>query len=148
MTKCPLISFLIIIYHFMEELAKKLDRLLQAKAINIDTPEAGKVRHRGCRILPLPTNEPAIGDLCRSVVVGKDEGRRELLLHVSYLLEGDRSIFVNHLGLRGYIRDYDLVIQKAPNLERRVFHLHLPGQFQTNRSRQRISGTSPRNSHA
>lgn len=59
-------------------------------------------------------------------MVGKDEARRELILHITYVLEGERSVFVNHLGLRGSIRDYDLVKQRAHNLERRIFYIHLP----------------------
>jgi hypothetical protein len=47
-----------------------------------------------------------VGDFCRTVVVGKDEGRRELQLHVMFLIDDERSIFVNHLKCRGYIRDY------------------------------------------
>jgi hypothetical protein len=128
----------------MEELARKLERLVQARAINIETREGGKVRHRGCRLLPLGGTEPAVGDLCRSVVVGKDEARRELVVHVTFLLEGDRSVFVNHLGLRGYIRDYDLVKQRAQYLERRVLHLHLPRQLQAGRARLRTHRAGPR----
>lgn len=119
----------------MEELSLKLERLVQGRVINVATLDASKIRHRTSRLLPLPSCEPAAGDLCRSVVVGRDEGRRELQLHLTYLLEGENSIFVNHLCLRGYIRDYDLVTQKAPYLERRVLYLHLPRQLQTDRPR-------------
>jgi hypothetical protein len=127
----------------MDELAKKLELLVEAKAISIDPKEPGKVRHRCSRILPLSIAEPAVGDLCRSVVVGKDETRRELVLHITYLLDGDHSIFVNQLGLRGYIRDYDLVTQMAPNLERRVLHIHLLGQLQADGTGQRTSCAGP-----
>jgi len=56
----------------MQELTHQLERLIATKTINIETKEPGKMRHRGHRLLPLSHAEPAVGDLCRSVVVGKD----------------------------------------------------------------------------
>jgi hypothetical protein len=132
----------------MNELTEKLERLLSAKAINIETKEAGRIRYKGSKILPLAkSEEPKIGDFCRSIVVGKDEAKKELILHLTYLLDGEKSTFLNHLKFKGYIRDYDLVKMLATNIEIRIFHLHLHRQFQTSRSRFRTRGANSKHLH-
>ena len=60
----------------MQELTHKLERLITTKTINIETKDPGKIKHRGHLLLPLNNTEPSVGDLCRSIVVGKDESRR------------------------------------------------------------------------
>jgi hypothetical protein len=50
--------------------------------------ESSRSRHRGNPLLPLEkASEPNIGDFCRGVVVGKDEAKKELVLHLTYLVE-------------------------------------------------------------
>lgn len=110
----------------MNELANKIERLLSSNAINIQSKDPDRIRYRGSKMLPLSKNlELKVGDFCRSIVVGKDEGKKELILHITYLLEGEESIFVNHLKLMGRIRDYDLVKLLATNIEIRIFNIHL-----------------------
>ena len=50
-----------------------------------------------------------VGDFCRAVVVGKDEEKKELLLHLTYLVDEEQQIYINPLKCKGYIRDFDLV---------------------------------------
>lgn len=52
---------------------------------------------------------PLVGDFCRAVVVGKDEEKKELLLHLTYLVDEEQQIYINPLKCKGYIRDFDLV---------------------------------------
>jgi hypothetical protein len=94
----------------MADLESKIDILIKSKAINIDTKDTDRIKHRAVRLLPLSrAEEPKVGDFCRTVVVAKDDSKKELVLHVIFLLDGDRCVFVNHLKCRGYIRDYELV---------------------------------------
>lgn len=84
-------------------------------------------------MLPLSKGqEPRIGDFCRSIVIGKDEAKKELILHLTYLVEEDQSLYINHLKLKGCIRDYDLVKLLETNIERRIFDLHLHWKLQNN----------------
>ena len=94
----------------MADLERKIETLIKSKAINIDTKETERNKHRAVRLLPLSrAEEPKVGDFCRTVVVGKDDSKKELMLHIIFLLEGESSIFINHLKCKGYIRDYELV---------------------------------------
>ena len=126
----------------MNDLIAKLERLVHAKAINIATKEAGRCRHKCARILPLCKQEqPKVGDFCRSIVVGKDEAKKELILHLTFLLEGERATYVNHLKYKGYIRDYDLVKMLATHIEIRILDFHLRRQLQADRPRLGTSRT-------
>lgn len=61
----------------MQELITKIERLVDSKILNTETKEAGRIRHKGSRLLPLArSEEPKVGDFCRSIVVGKDEGKK------------------------------------------------------------------------
>jgi len=57
----------------MTELEAKIQRLLNTGAINIETKEPGRIKHRATRILPLTNRtEPRSNDFCRTIVIGKD----------------------------------------------------------------------------
>ena len=52
------------------------------------------------------------------------------MLHLTYLIEENRNIFVNHLKYKGYIKDYDLVILLVLNIEIRIFDFYLHWKLQ------------------
>ena len=95
-----------------QSLEERIDQLVSRGILNITTLPSAKVKHRSNGLLPLNRmRQPAVGDYCRAVVVGKDEERKELLLHLTYLVEEDCHHYINPLKCIGYIRDFDLVRQ-------------------------------------
>lgn len=58
-------------------LETRVDQLVNRGIINVATLPSGKIKHRSHGLLPLRRmREPAVGDFCRAVVVGKDEDRK------------------------------------------------------------------------
>lgn len=80
-------------------------------------------------------------------MVAKDESKKELILHLTFLLDGERATYVNHLKYKGYIRDYDLVKMLATNIERRILDIHLRRQLQTDHTRLGTSRADKEHRH-
>ena len=71
----------------------KIMKIVREKKINIQS-HAKQIHHyQGHSLLPpKQRGEPQVGEFCRSIVIGKDEAKKELILHLTFLLEEANNV--------------------------------------------------------